>query len=301
MCRVLAAICLAVLGSSCGSAPRIEWQDPKGKLQRATDRAAAPSLARTRSNRSWSVADDDDESFFEGFLNALFGEMFEGFAENVLGPLLKYSIGLPWAVPAMLVERGPYWSSGNYLDYPYQVDEPFIAPVFTRSSIAPRDRTSTRLHLEVGSDFDQIERVAASLRWETVVRFGLEASWIHLREDLGAGRTDRLDLGDANLIFRFAQAGYGEMRTGLGVNWLADAGVREAGFNFTYSGDFYPVDPLTLSFEFDAGRVGEASRIHARATVGAVWEGVELTTGYDYERIGGVGLPTWVIGGRIWF
>lgn len=91
------------------------------------------------------------------------------------------------------------------------------------------------------------------------------------------------------------------MRTGLGMNWLRYGSVDELGVNVTYAGDFYPFRPVVTSFELDVGTIGSANRFHGRATVGAIWEGIELSAGFDYESIDSVGLPSWVIGLRVWF
>ncbi|HTN77247.1 MAG TPA: hypothetical protein VL096_18440 [Pirellulaceae bacterium] len=92
-----------------------------------------------------------------------------------------------------------------------------------------------------------------------------------------------------------------QLRSGIGVAWLGDARQLDAGFNFTYSGDFYPVKPLVLSGELDAGWVGEAWMIHLRSTIGVQWRQVELFTGYDYREIGQTQLDGWVSGVRCSF
>jgi hypothetical protein len=138
-------------------------------------------------------------------------------------------------------------------------------------------------------------------RLETAVRFGLDASWSHYREELSGGSVDTLNMGDVNLTYRFAQNRYGEMRSGLGMNWFADGPVDEYGFNFTYGGDFYLGKPWIASFEVDWGTLGEASRFHGRTTFGAAWEQCELCAGFDYESLDAVGLPSWFLGVRVWF
>jgi hypothetical protein len=82
---------------------------------------------------------------------------------------------------------------------------------------------------------------------------------------------------------------------------LADDIDSEFGFNFTYGGDIYPIKPLVISAELDAGWIGEAWLIHLRSTVGVQWKQVEVYTGYDYLEIGQVQLDGFVAGVRVTF
>ena len=51
-------------------------------------------------------------------------------------------------------------------------------------------------------------------------------------------------LGDCNLIYRFAQHPRGQMRMGIGANWLTDPAQTDLGFNFYYGGDFFPLQSV---------------------------------------------------------
>lgn len=259
----------------------------QGKLQRASDKAAAPTTPDQRHRRpshSSSSWGDDDEWWGE-----ILGDIF--------WPLLT----LPWWGPNRALEGAAPLRSGYYLRHPYQVPgEPLVGPL---RNLEDERRASWHLRFaaEYGTDFDAVDRLATSLRLETAFRVGLDASWSHYREELPAGGSDELDLGDVNLVMRFVQSEHVEMRSGIGLNWLHDDDVDELGFNFTYAGDVYAVKPLVGSFEIDWGRIGAAERFHGRATLGAVWQGVEVLAGFDYESVDSVGLPSWIVGGRVWY
>lgn len=265
----------------------------EGKLQRATDKVTGPSSTSSSGSGGshgghGGYHDEDDEFFAQ-----LFGEL--------LGEVAWDVFGTPFWVPHVLMEANPgSMDPGFYLPHPYaRGDEPFVSRSMSDAQ-GDRSAWSLRTALEYGTDFDGVERIGTMARIETAVRFGLEAEWNHYREDLPGGGSDTLNLGDANLIYRFAQGDRGEMRTGIGLNWFADGPARDYGFNFTYGGDFHVGDPWITSFEIDLGTVGDATRFHGRATVGAVWGPCELTAGFDYESLDSVGLPSWSVGMRIW-
>ena len=86
------------------------------------------------------------------------------------------------------------------------------------------------------------------------------------------------------------------------MNYLVDSGGEDAiGFNFTYGADFYPVKPIVLSSSIDLGRLGGASLIHGRATIGVIWNRVEVYAGYDVYSVGGADLHSWITGLRLYF
>ena len=75
------------------------------------------------------------------------------------------------------------------------------------------------------------------------------------------------------------------MRTGLGLNWLSDNLGSEFGFNFTYKGDFFPMDPLVISAELDLGKTGSSNLAHVRVTTGMNYRHAEIFAGYDHFRL----------------
>lgn len=161
--------------------------------------------------------------------------------------------------------------------------------------------SATRLRLEYGDDFDSLSRFGGHLLHERSHRWGVDGELNYWREDIGGDRYDHLWTGDANVLYRFAQNEWVQMRAGVGVAWLSDPIDTELGINFTYGGEIYPVRPLVLTAEMDAGRIGEATIIHLRTTIGVTWQQVEVYSGYDYLEIGDAQLDGFIAGIRLLF
>lgn len=275
-------------------------QDPGklGKATKAVTGASEPSSGGNpttptkapRGGSTWSPSRDDEDDD-----DSLMGALLEP-----VGEIAFYLLASPVVGPHHWLEREPgTLRNGYYAAYPYDTAEGHVLD--GSQARAGRQAWALRAVGEYGNDFAGIERYGASLRLDTAVRFGLDTAWSHFREDLPGGGSDILDLGDVNLVYRFAQGEKGEMRAGLGMNWFHDGPVDEYGFNATYAGDFYPARPWVLSFELDYGRVGDAERFHGRLTAGAQWGRGELFAGFDFESLDAVGLPTWTLGLRWWF
>ena len=149
--------------------------------------------------------------------------------------------------------------------------------------------------------FRRLVRAGGQVLFDTASRWGMDTEANYLREQAAADQRDQLWLGDVNLVYRFAQSPTLQMRTGLGMNWLADEFGSDFGFNFTYSGDFFPADPWIVSAEIDWGKLGHAGLFHGRATVGVHFHRLEVYTGYDYLDVGDTQINTAVSGVRIWY
>jgi len=190
--------------------------------------------------------------------------------------------------------------SGYFPRFPY---DDFQGYIQTRDVAAKTKPWAVRLDAEYAETFNHLDNVIdGHLLIETAPRFGLAASVNHLEEKLDDGGRDRLDLGDCNLVYRFAQGEWGEFRAGLGVNWLADPrGSDEVGFNFTYAFDIYPRKPWVWSTAIDWGTLGDAELFRFRTTIGVVWHGVETYTGYEYTDIDRSRWNSLVAGLRFWF
>ncbi len=160
---------------------------------------------------------------------------------------------------------------------------------------------SLQARTEHAGDFDRISRIGTRILFDTKTRFGIDSEVNRWSESLGDGQDDDLWTGDANLVFRFAQSLRVQMRTGLGMNWLADETGSDLGFNFTYGGDFFPKKPWVISAEVDLGTLGDETLTHARLTTGWQWRGAEVFIGYDYYEVDQTELNGFLSGIRLWF
>ena len=202
-------------------------------------------------------------------------------------------VGSPIWVPMALIDN--HFFQMDYLPrYPYKESlADLIDP-------APRFWT-LRFDTEYADSFDHLESFGGHLLLETASRFGLEAAASQFEEQLSGNRRDRLCLGDANLVYRFAQSDFAEFRTGLGVNWLADQEDADFGFNFIYAADFFPCKPWVFSSVLDCGTLGRTGLFRFRTTAGVVFHGIEAYVGYEYLDVGRAATNSLVSGLRFWF
>lgn len=160
---------------------------------------------------------------------------------------------------------------------------------------------AARLRGEYGDDFDDLSRIGGQFQLDTTTRFGFDASSEYLRETCGPGQYDDLWLGDANLLFRFAQSERAAFYAGLGLNWLSDRFASDLGFNFTYKIDLFPRRPWVASWELDLGTLGDETYVHTRGSVGLLWRGIETYVGYDWTDVGRYDAGLFIAGVRLWF
>lgn len=256
-----------------------------GRLERVREEVRRePSPGENRDDRS---CDDEDGS----------GD----FLGEVLGPLCVYTITGPFVLPHRFLEDD-FARTGLFRRYPWDDGRRGRLTIQGAPEPSPHLRPwSVRLAVDESNDFHGLNRLTASLLVDTSSRFGLQTGWTHLREQLPGGRRDEMVLGDANLVFRFAQGEAAEFRAGLGGRLLLDGDLVRGGFNATYGADFFPAEPFIISTTFDAGTLGSAGVFRVRATAGVSFRHFELYAGYDYLLIGAVDLQGPVAGLRLWF
>lgn len=220
--------------------------------------------------------DDDDDGFF--------GKLFFG------------ALTSPFWGPH--VALGDDFSMTQYFpEHPYEnADGSMLADRTPRGAHG----SSVVLQGQYGDNFDGIRHANARILMENVTRFGIDSEFNYRNEKLAAGH-DELWTGDFNVTYRFAQSEQWQFRSGLGVNWLADHGSADAGFNFTYGTDWFPADPWVVTSVIDWGRIGDASLFHGRATIGVSHNGWGVFTGYYYFKIGDVDIQSWINGVELRF
>src|SRR5437870_3811692 len=232
-------------------------------------------------------------------------------ADDFLGELWAVFLAAPWLVPHACLHDN-FKNDSFFWPHPYAdcrrgpmwIDPYFEYRPSPRLIQAEADRLKAwmvRVTLDDSSDFEGLNRAHGQLLFDTGCRLGLQTEWFYLREVRPCGCVDSLWLGDVDLVFRFAECEWMQMRSGLGVRMLLDHGDNHFGFNFTYAADVFPVDPLVATFQFDAGTLGSATLLHGRATLGVTRSGWELFAGYDWLRIGSVDLSGPLVGLRLWF
>jgi hypothetical protein len=160
---------------------------------------------------------------------------------------------------------------------------------------------SVRLALDDGNNFNGVNRLGGHLSVDTAWRVGVTTNWNFLHERLPGGHSDEAVLGDMNLTIRVGQNDWVQVHAGAGARLLSDRRTTQGGFNFLYSADFFPVDPLVISTQVDVGNLHDSLVIHARGTIGCQIGRFELFGGYDFLRIGSVNIQGPLAGLRLWF
>jgi hypothetical protein len=175
-------------------------------------------------------------------------------------------------------------------------------PEYMNQPPLPFQKTwAAQVQVDYFDNFDRLNGVSGNLIFETASRWGVKVSAHAFHEDLPNDRFDRLTIGDANIVYRFAQHPRGQMRMGIGLNWLNDPRQTDLGFNFTYGGDFFPCKPLVISAEIDGGTIGRAGLFRFRTTTGVIWRSLETYVGYEYSDIGSTQNNFFISGVRVWF
>jgi hypothetical protein len=221
-----------------------------------------------------------------------------------VGYLTAMTVTSPfWGPPALVGDH--YNEPGYFSHFPHEYGPGYmlIAPgeAFGLEGTRQPWPWAARGRAEYGTDFDGLEWIGGQVLVENTRRFGFDGEFRQISEELFPAGSDGLWLGDANLVFRFAQSESIVMRTGLGANWLTDDLGSDFGFNFTYGGDWFPVRPIVVSSSFDIGTLGTAFVVQLRGSVGVTYRGWEAFGGYDFLRVGSVNLHGPMAGVRWWF
>lgn len=218
--------------------------------------------------------------------------------DDLFGQLIFGTLCAPiWLPPKLL--HDDYQRLSYFRQHPYCESHPgymMIAPQLRgeRSSWSVQTRT------EYGTNFDSMSRIGTKLLVDSRWRLGLDAEANYWHETLGSSG-DNLWTGDINLLCRFAQSEWLQLRSGVGTAWIADDVGSDFGFNFTYQGDWFPKKPWIVSGELDLGKIGSATLVHVRVTTGWQLRRGEAFIGYDYYELGQVEVNGFVSGLRFWF
>ncbi|MCA9176502.1 MAG: hypothetical protein KDB14_18570 [Planctomycetales bacterium] len=258
---------------------RGEVDEPPTDPNASTTTSAPPAKSKRRHHHD-DCDDDDDDSFF--------------------GTMIGYGLTSPfWLPPAMIgddYQQAMYFSPAPNMQSPGLM----VTEEWVQSQAVTGFPWMARVRGEFGLDLDNLDQVRLQWLVDTSSRIGVDGTITYRHESLAIG-DDQAMTGDANLLFRFAQSPTVQMRSGIGINWFSDRTDADVGFNFTYSGDFFLAKPWVVSSEIDWGTLGDSSLFHFRGTVGAVWRGLEVFTGYDHYGVDGLKTDQWISGLGFWF
>lgn len=282
-CLLIASLCCVTVAATAGDLANmrrdLHADSGSSSSRSSTSSATPPRKSNSHSHHSNHDCDDDGDSLSDQLAAA--GLL--GFGAAVTSPF--------WAPHLILgddLERDGYFPK-----HPY---ENIDGALTHDAGVSGTHDTAITLQGVLGSDFEDLFLFNGRALIEHRTRFGIDTEFNYRREGVTGGNHDHLWNGDFNVTYRFAQSEHWLIRAGLGVNWLDNQGDAEAGFNFTYGVDWYPLDPIIVSGVIDWGRIAGAGLFHGRATVGLVRDGWGAFTGYDYFRISDSDSHSWILG-----
>ena len=236
----------------------------------------------------------------EPFLNDSFGERFS----TLVGGAVIVAVTAPVALPISIAEDN-YQTPAYFPGYPYQDDARGYMLFDRPSHNQPFTSEPFNYSIQSSSEYiyysQDISKIGTRFLIDTTSRFGIDSEFSYWKESEPGSNSEDFWAGDTNVIFRFAQTESFQMRTGIGFNWLSDEVGSDFGFNFTYKGDFFPIDPLVLSAELDLGKIGSATLSHLRLTTGLNYRHAEIFIGYDHFWLAETEFNGFISGIRIWF
>lgn len=285
----MALVAVSVVVNRSGHAQELEQLRESVRQPSAS---SPPKIDRPRSEsrqRGWSDDDDDDDGLV-----------------TLVGWGALFVVAAPFCLPRNFIDDDSL-APGRFSRYPYHEGGLGLMRVGAENCDSPDPLVLIESHdwlvryrTEYTETFGDLSRTGGQLLWDTSSRWGIDSQFDNLRESRDFLPDDDLWVGDANLVFRYAQSPRVQMRTGFGFNWLKDDTQSDFGFNFTYGGDFFVKKPWVVSTEIDWGLLGNANLFRGRVTTGFTWHRCELYTGYEYLEIGSMELNGLIAGIRIW-
>lgn len=158
-----------------------------------------------------------------------------------------------------------------------------------------------RFRAEYGTNGDDHDLLRGNLIVNSGLPIGFDTEFNYRNDDVRAHQFHDFWTGDFNMVYRFGQIRYAEIRAGVGINWLAGKDTTDFGFNATYGADFHIRGPWLISTVFDWGTLGSESLLHMRLTTGVEFNRFELYVGYDFYEVGNREWKAVVAGVGIWF
>ena len=290
--KILAFTCLIIL-MALGTLP--QCTAAQGLFSEIKNNVRKQPTAKTKKNRQAHSAPST-----EPLIDSFIGED----VSDAIGLAVIGAISMPLALPISIAED-KYRTKAYFPGYPYQDNSTGYLMLDRSSQHEPITSEPFSYSIQSSIEYtyysNEISKIGNRFLVDTTSRFGIDGEFSYWKESLPGNANDNFWAGDTNVIFRFAQAESFQMRTGLGLNWLSDNLGSDFGFNFTYKGDFFPIDPLVISAELDLGKIGSSNLSHVRITTGMNFRHAEVFVGYDHFRLGETEFDGFISGLRIWF
>lgn len=207
--------------------------------------------------------------------------------DRALGRAAIQVMLFPWTVPAAVVRE--YNAHGYSIPlYPY-ADEPAYT---VGREAAPREvKRVARWGLRLGATARSPQLVSGT--FATQLDFSLPITLrldYRLLTEADGGTRNYAGLGNAELLYRFAESGALRFFTGAGyVQWADVAGLGH-GFGLIYGFEAFPIRPITFGSRVSIGVLGESYGFQWRSHIGVMISRYEVQVAYDHVDVGGAQL-----------
>ncbi|MFT3925677.1 MAG: hypothetical protein QM778_24260 [Myxococcales bacterium] len=261
------------------------------------------NVNRTSGSSGSSYDDDDDSS---------------GGTDSPFGRAIAMMILFPWSAPHLGLESPPLPGyaepsvhnscMSSYAAVPYQQGRGLLRNACDESTLGEK-RSVLMVSGESGFMLQNVVPASFGVRLLLPKRFELSGR-VDILKDL-ARAADQAVMATAHLNYRFAQSQYVDFRTGVGPRLFKLDELR-LGADLLYAFDVYGKRPIVFRAELHAGfmhRNGSDKPAvfgQARATIGYMFDRVEVYAGYDHLKMAdpyGPGMPLGgpIAGLRGWF
>lgn len=155
-----------------------------------------------------------------------------------------------------------------------------------------------QFQLDGGRDRDGLLRGTVGVALDTNSSLGLESRFTYWLETLPDSTTDGTWIGDVNVRFGLVTLPALALRFGIGPRVQVDGSSKSGGFNSTLGAEVYPISPLVLRFDVDAGNLGKAFVFESQASLGVLLWRTELLAGVSTLHVGDVAFDSAFAGVR---
>lgn len=207
--------------------------------------------------------------------------------DRALGRAAIQVLLFPWTLPAAVVRE--YNVDGYSIPtYPYADEPAYTVGV----EDAPREvNRVARLGLRLGATARSPQLVSGTFatQLDFSLPFTLRLDYRLLAEADG-GTRNYAGLGNAELLYRFAESGALRFFTGAGyVQWADVAGLSH-GFGLIYGFEAFPIKPITFGSRVSIGMLGASYGFQWRSYIGVMLSRYEVQVAYDHVDVGGAQL-----------
>lgn len=269
-----------------------------GKLDKVRDEIKKDSSSKSSASSKSRSSSSSSDTSSSGWSPSFDWDADKGAIQSML--IFAAVVTSPFWAPYPIWEKDRWEFEPGFLDYPYQGGMPGYGTDDLNSN-STLDSFAGRLQLGAGLA-SWGYRLTGDLRIALDSRLDIHLTGFALVEEQDNGDLDKMYFLEPGVSWLFALGDRAQFRMGAEIVLLLDPkGSPVPGITGTYAVDWFPADPLVLTFEFAAGVLGERFYSHSEFTLGLVLGPIEPFVGYEARFVGDQYMGTGSAGLRIWF